>query len=231
MTAEAGTGSVGERIRQRREALGLSQSELGRRVGVSRAAVSQWESDAGTRPSTSHLLAAARVLGVTLNYLGGWDEEPRKNSQFYEKLTRKVIIEGELNAGVFYDPQEYTYDDREAVPIDDEPRFYGVTLRAARVRGPSMNRRFPDGSIVVFTEHDPVHDPLPLDRRVIVRRRRPTGLIEMTVKELRRDSQGSYWLWPLSDHPQHQQPIPLIPDDGDDSIEIVGVVQKAIIND
>ena len=56
---------IGERIRQAREQAGLTQTELGERVGVSRSAVAQWESSATqafpTHRNTERLVAALKV--------------------------------------------------------------------------------------------------------------------------------------------------------------------------
>lgn len=38
--------TIGQRIAQRRKALGLSQEQLGAQLGVSRQAIYKWESDA-----------------------------------------------------------------------------------------------------------------------------------------------------------------------------------------
>lgn len=61
--------TIGERIKARRIELTLSQKELGKRTKVSRAAVSQWENGdtKGLRPD--NLLAAARALGVSVEWL------------------------------------------------------------------------------------------------------------------------------------------------------------------
>jgi transcriptional regulator with XRE-family HTH domain len=57
--------NVGERIRRLREDAGLSRAELGRRIGVSGAAVGQWEKQAnGVRPS--NVEKVAEVLGKPL---------------------------------------------------------------------------------------------------------------------------------------------------------------------
>ena len=57
-----------EEIRRRREERHLSQEELAEAVGVSRQAVSKWESGASD-PSTSNLLALARLYGVSAEEL------------------------------------------------------------------------------------------------------------------------------------------------------------------
>lgn len=57
------------RIRERREELGISQEELAKRVGCSRQYVVAIESDKETNVSSKLLLAIARVLGTTTDYL------------------------------------------------------------------------------------------------------------------------------------------------------------------
>ena len=53
-----------ERVAAARKAAGLTQEALGEKLGVSRQAVSKWESGASD-PSTSNLLALARLYGVS----------------------------------------------------------------------------------------------------------------------------------------------------------------------
>ena len=57
-----------DRLAQSRRAAGLSQAELGEKVGVSRQAVSKWESGQ-TSPDTKTLTLLCRVLGVSADYL------------------------------------------------------------------------------------------------------------------------------------------------------------------
>lgn len=60
--------SIGERIRQAREAAGLTQEALGQASGTSRSLVSQWE--AGTRnPGVRSLKALSGPLKVTIEWL------------------------------------------------------------------------------------------------------------------------------------------------------------------
>ena len=55
---------LNERIASVRKAAGLTQEQLGELAGVSRQAVSKWESGASD-PSTSNLLALAKLYGVS----------------------------------------------------------------------------------------------------------------------------------------------------------------------
>ena len=53
---------VGDNVALARKSKGLTQSELGRRIGVEGMAVSRWERGS-SRPSDTNLQAVAEVLG------------------------------------------------------------------------------------------------------------------------------------------------------------------------
>jgi len=63
-----GTEGVATRIREARRGLGLTQDELARRIGVSRSAIAQWETDR-TGQVRANLARVAAVLGVSIGYL------------------------------------------------------------------------------------------------------------------------------------------------------------------
>lgn len=65
------TESLGARIRAARKNAKLTQEKLARRCGVSHSVVSQWETGAVQAVSAQHLSAAARALGVSLDWLLG----------------------------------------------------------------------------------------------------------------------------------------------------------------
>jgi transcriptional regulator with XRE-family HTH domain len=76
-------GSVGERIRQRRRALGLSQRELASK-GVSYAYISRIEGNE-RRPSVTALRKLAPKLGVSVHWLETGEDDPA------EELARLVL--------------------------------------------------------------------------------------------------------------------------------------------
>ena len=67
--------TLGQRISGYRKALGISQEELGARLGVSRQAVSKWETGAAA-PDMENLLALAREFGVSVAELTATPEPP-----------------------------------------------------------------------------------------------------------------------------------------------------------
>lgn len=76
--------TLGQRISRYRKELHISQEELGARLGVSRQAVSKWETDLSA-PDMNNLLALAREFGVSLAELAETPEEPVPDAAYVEK--------------------------------------------------------------------------------------------------------------------------------------------------
>ena len=60
--------TIGEKILKLRKARGWNQEELAERVGVSRQAVSRWESDSA-KPDADRIIAICDLFGVSADYL------------------------------------------------------------------------------------------------------------------------------------------------------------------
>ena len=72
--------TVGERIKQRRIELGLTQSDLAKRMGyASRAAICTVEKNKEDL-TTARIRKYAEALQTTPAYLMGWDEAPSNDS-------------------------------------------------------------------------------------------------------------------------------------------------------
>jgi len=102
--------TMGERIKQKRKYLNLTQEELADKMNVSYQAVSKWENDA-SMPDTAILPALANVLGVSLDYLftGKGEDTPAKRVK-WGNLTGTVTkdihgdvgkIVGDVQADIF----------------------------------------------------------------------------------------------------------------------------------
>ncbi|ESY75536.1 hypothetical protein X740_31010 [Mesorhizobium sp. LNHC221B00] len=202
------------RIRELREAQGLSQEALGARIGVHWQTVLRAES-------------GKTALGVTKlrNYAEALGVEPDELMQTEEG--RMVTVKGFVQAGEWAETWEWGEDDQYTVPVPDEPSLRHYTLHAAQTRGPSMNRRYPEGTVLVFTDIIETQSDIQIGKRYIVERQRADGLREATVKTLWRDDAGRVWLLPESDDPLFQQPIP-IEGSEDDTVRIVGRVRFAV---
>ena len=69
--------TFGERLQQVRKAAGLSQEQLGDLIGMSRQAVSKWETDQAA-PDIETLARLCGVLGVSADELLGREVPPRR---------------------------------------------------------------------------------------------------------------------------------------------------------
>lgn len=87
---------IGDRIKQRREELGISVDEIAHRLGKHRATIYRYESnDIGTLP-TNVLEPLAVVLQTTPAALMGWEDE--KESGLDEQLSGiDFALSGELH--------------------------------------------------------------------------------------------------------------------------------------
>lgn len=61
--------NISLRIRRIRTQAAMTQSELARRLGIQRSAVTQWEQDQGTTPSVSHLVQIAHETNACFEWL------------------------------------------------------------------------------------------------------------------------------------------------------------------
>ena len=65
--------TLGQRIQELRKGLGLSQEELGEKMGVSRQAISKWEGDQ-TIPELDKLISLSKLFGLTVGQLLGVEQ-------------------------------------------------------------------------------------------------------------------------------------------------------------
>lgn len=63
--------TIGARIREAREKLGLTQQQLAERLGVDQSTVSGWERDDKRRPGRDLMPIVAKALGRTVDWLEG----------------------------------------------------------------------------------------------------------------------------------------------------------------
>lgn len=68
------TISAGARIRELRTLAGMSQEELGRRVGVQRAAINKYEVGSVTNIPIATIEKMAQVFDVSPTYIVGWND-------------------------------------------------------------------------------------------------------------------------------------------------------------
>lgn len=71
---------LGQRICAMRTALGWSQVDLAKRLGVAKQTVSNWEND-NIQPSIEMLVRVAKIFNVSTDYLLGLNQELRLDVQ------------------------------------------------------------------------------------------------------------------------------------------------------
>ena len=78
--------TIGQRIAVKRRELGLSQMELGERMGVSRQSVSKWEAD-GAIPEIDKLIALSKLFGVRVGWLLGVEDDTQPEQSAEAEFT------------------------------------------------------------------------------------------------------------------------------------------------
>ena len=186
------------RLRAARTARRLTQRQLAARVGTTLQQISRLER--GERRLTLdwvHRLATALDC-PELELLGGGVTP-----------TAPIMVRGAVEADAWHAQPEWPGDRWYPVPVPADRRFAEVARFGLVVRGGAMNRRYPDGSILICVGLERLASPPAPGHRVICHRRRPAdGRLEVTARDLRHHD-GRTWLWFDSTAPEHQQPIPL----------------------
>ncbi len=137
---------------------------------------------------------------------------------------RRVKVMGALRAGVWAEAHQWAIDEQYEIMIPDDPAMRNVALYAGLLQGESMNRRYPDGAIIILSRITQKPGEIVEGRRYHVRLTHADGLTEETIKTLARDAAGEYWLKPESDHPEFQEWISLDGKPGT-TVELIGRVR------
>lgn len=102
--------SMGARLARERRSQNLTQEQLAEQLGVTRQAVSRWESDAAY-PETDKIIRMASLFGVSCDYLLGVSEEMKgdKPPSPVTRLLREAAGKKVLLA--FYEEDDYIFCD------------------------------------------------------------------------------------------------------------------------
>lgn len=138
---------VGQQIRKYRKAKGMTQKELGFRIGVKHNTISGYESGAN-EPEQNILFSIADVLGVSINDLF----PPITNVEPVDPDFVRIPVLGTIACGeplmVAENYAEYIYMPKDQVPSGK--LFY------LRAKGNSMTPTIPDGALVLVREQPEV---------------------------------------------------------------------------
>ena len=140
---------IHERIKARREELGLSVIDLAERLNVSRATVYRYESAEILNMGIDKIEPLAIALDTTPAYLMGWDEEePAAPSK---PAGLQIRVYGTIPAGTPMEAIE-DYLDIEEVPADWAKG--GKEYFALQIKGDSMAPTYQDKDVIIFLKQD-----------------------------------------------------------------------------
>lgn len=100
--------TIGQKIAEGRKKLGLSQEALGEKLGVSRQAISKWESDASV-PEIDKLIVLSKLFSVSVGWLLGAEEsqpdisptpQPKGSSLWQAILSHLKTLPGLRKLGI-----------------------------------------------------------------------------------------------------------------------------------
>lgn len=144
--------TVGEKIKTLRKSIGLTQTELGQRVGVQKNAVSKWECGRVEDIPTSTIKQLAGLFNVPASYLIDDDSKPLPANLIPMPEMRKIPLLGTIACGAPVFADEHM-DGEVDIPSHIHADF------ALRCKGDSMiNARIFDGDIVYIRKQDTVEN-------------------------------------------------------------------------
>ena len=157
------TKTIGDRVKERRTALGLSQPQLAKKVGgITYQAIQQLEGGGGSR----HLVPIARALGVTAEWLqDGVGPSPSKAVPLRPGSADKLRVLGMAECGA----DGWSLWNGDVIDLIDRPAaLVGVpNAYAVYVVGESMAPRYHPGEVV----HIHPGRPVDVGAYVLVQRR------------------------------------------------------------
>jgi SOS-response transcriptional repressor LexA len=166
---------MNERLAELRAAAKLTQNTVAKTVGVSRAAVTQWENGL-TKPKGEYIHALAKLYGCTTGYILHGEDSGVVNVIPAPIGLRQIPIISYVQAGCWTESCDCRAMDGSIDTITTDLDL-GSMAFALEVRGDSMAPEILEGDVVVI---DPDVDPLPGD---IVAAK--NGSHEATLKQYR----------------------------------------------
>ena len=195
------------RIAERLKALGISERKACLNAGLKVDAVRTIRN--GYAPKIETLQKLAVALGVPASYLTDVAAQTPPTGIPASVPMARVYVRGAVQAGVWRDAIEWEPAEWYEITVPADGRFGNAERFGLVVRGTSMNRLYPEGTILICVRFSDL-DRMPVSgQRVICLRRSSTGEYEATVKEYEVDERGRHVLWPRSTDPEFQQPIVL----------------------
>ena len=86
---------IADRIKELRHQKSMTQSELARKIGITRSAVNAWELGISV-PSTQYIVELAKLFNTTTDYILGFNRKLQIDISDYE-YDEKTLIMGMLS--------------------------------------------------------------------------------------------------------------------------------------
>lgn len=198
-----------DNLRRLREDLGFTQEDVADKVGVSRVAVTRWESGSN-QPGGENSARLASLFGVSVAQLFGYDPAslPSRDTRADAPAYVPMMVLGSVHAGEF---DEESVSDGDVVNVPSEVKERWPHARAVRARGTCMNKVIPHGHWFLV---DPGTEPRNGDIAVV-----ETEDYEAVV---RRWYRGGDTLMLVADSTEHHEDIVIHWEDG--AVRVIGTV-------
>jgi repressor LexA len=206
---------MGERIKELRLSKSMTLEELGKLVGVQKAAVQKWENGSTKNLKRSTIEKLSKIFNVTPSYLMGLDTEYIKADMAPAILKNIVMLPvvGIVRAGqpILAVENIEGYFPMEASCISSDKEYFFL-----KVRGDSMNLEFDEGSLLLVEKVPDVENG---EIGVVL-----VNGFEATVKKIVKND-NMITLIPMSNNPIH---TPQMIDISKQDVSIIGRIKMAI---
>lgn len=135
-------------------------------------------------------------------------EPPKSMEAIYPVNAAPIEVRGDVEAGVWREAMEWPPFDRYKITVPVDSSYGNIPRYGLLVRGDSMNKVFPDGTVVIVINYaDLGRGPRTGDYAVALRRSRCGSEFEATVKAVQVSENGDMILWPQSFSPDFKPVI------------------------
>ena len=147
--------TIGTRIKNKREELGIAQVELARKIGCTKQTIYKYENDIVTNIPSDNVEKLASALNTTPAYLMGWDKTSKNNISSESTASPKYIkipVLGYVAAGIPTDAVENIID-WEEIPAEmaKNAEYFGLVIN-----GDSMEPRICKGDVVIVRKQSDI---------------------------------------------------------------------------
>ncbi|MDB2016769.1 XRE family transcriptional regulator [[Clostridium] symbiosum] len=144
--------TVGERIKNLREKLGMSQVDFADKINVSKQTLYKYENNIITNIPSDKIEAVAAIGNVSPAYLMGWDTNvsPIRNGMKQKRPGVTINVLGRVAAGAPIEAIEAIIDTEEITEeMAATGEFFGL-----QINGDSMEPKMSKGDVVIVRQQD-----------------------------------------------------------------------------